>query len=46
MDPILKRRQTKYGTPAIGFGDLSKELWPISRNALNGNSLLTQNPGY
>jgi len=46
MDPILKRRQTKYGTPAVGFGDLSKELWPISRNALNGNSLLTQNPGY
>jgi hypothetical protein len=47
MDPILKIRQFKYGSPQIGFGtDLNKAYWPISRDALNGNRLLTQNASY
>lgn len=46
MDPILMVRQTKNGSPATGFGNLQKIYWPISRAAINGNPLLTQNPGY
>jgi hypothetical protein len=47
MDPILKIRQFKYGSPQIGFGtDLNKIYWPISRDALNGNKSIVQNPSY
>ncbi|MES2279292.1 MAG: RagB/SusD family nutrient uptake outer membrane protein [Bacteroidota bacterium] len=47
MDPILKGRQATKGSPQVGFGtDLNKTLWPISRAALNANTLLVQNPSY
>lgn len=47
MDPILKLRQATKGSPQVGFGtDLNKVLWPISRAALNANTLLVQNPSY
>jgi hypothetical protein len=47
MDPILKLRQVNSKSPQVGFGtDLNKVLWPISRNALNSNKSLVQNPSY
>lgn len=48
MDPILKRRQLEAGNlEAPGFIDPEqKAYWPISRNVLNSNPKLIQNPGY
>jgi hypothetical protein len=46
MDPILKVRQLKNGNAATGFGNPLRQYWPLSRTALNANSLLQQNPGY
>ncbi|SJZ46345.1 RagB/SusD family nutrient uptake outer membrane protein [Sediminibacterium ginsengisoli] len=47
MDPILKIRQTKYGSAPDGFGsDLNKILFPLHRNVLEYNKKLVQNPSY
>ncbi|MES2418843.1 MAG: RagB/SusD family nutrient uptake outer membrane protein [Bacteroidota bacterium] len=50
MDPIIKARQVRSGVlpaDATGFGtDKRKYLWPLNRNVLNSNSLLTQNQPY
>jgi tetratricopeptide (TPR) repeat protein len=47
MDPVLKLRQFRYGSPVVGFGtDPNKILWPISRAALTANPYLVQNPSY
>ncbi|MFD0941102.1 RagB/SusD family nutrient uptake outer membrane protein [Pedobacter boryungensis] len=50
MDPIIKARQVRAGVlpaDATGFGtDKRKYLWPLNRNVLNSNSLLTQNAPY
>ncbi|AHF17607.1 hypothetical protein NIASO_10900 [Niabella soli DSM 19437] len=46
MDPILKYRQTRMGSPAVGFGDPRTILWPINRNVLDANNKLVQNPPY
>ncbi|TZF83093.1 RagB/SusD family nutrient uptake outer membrane protein [Pedobacter sp. BS3] len=47
MDPILSLRQQKYGVPVVGFGtDTRRYLWPLSKDVLNANSLLTQNKPY
>jgi hypothetical protein len=50
MDPIIKARQVRSGVlpaDATGFGtDKRKYLWPLNRNVLNSNSLLTQNAPY
>src|SRR6185312_12931596 len=46
MDPILKLRQTASATPPVGFGDPRKILWPIHRNNLNANPMISQNPPY
>lgn len=47
MDPVLKDRQTRNGnTDIVGFGDLRRTLWPISRAVMNANKKLVQNPGY
>jgi hypothetical protein len=50
MDPIIKARQVRAGVlpaDATGFGlDKRKYLWPLNRNVLNSNALLTQNQPY
>ncbi|MEO6520650.1 MAG: RagB/SusD family nutrient uptake outer membrane protein [Mucilaginibacter sp.] len=47
MDPVLKDRQARSGgTDLVGFADIRRVLWPISRAVLNSNKKLTQNPGY
>jgi hypothetical protein len=47
MDPIIKIRQTRYGSEPVGFGaDLNKILWPLHRNLLEYNKKLVQNPSY
>jgi tetratricopeptide (TPR) repeat protein len=46
MDPVLKRRQEASGFSPVGFDDPAKILFPIHRDILNANTLLTQNPGY
>ncbi|TMI74265.1 MAG: RagB/SusD family nutrient uptake outer membrane protein [Bacteroidetes bacterium] len=46
MDPLVKRRQQMLGVGQTGFSDARKILWPISRDALNKDPLLIQNPPY
>ncbi|NCI47411.1 RagB/SusD family nutrient uptake outer membrane protein [Sediminibacterium soli] len=47
MDPVLKQRQARLGTPQTGFGtDMNKILWPIYRTVLEDNKKLVQNPSY
>lgn len=50
MDPVLISRQIFQGASPVGFGpdptDKRKYLWPLHRNVLNANRLLTQNPPY
>ena len=47
MDPVLTRRQIKFGTAPTGFGsDKNRTLWPLHRDVLNSNKLLTQTPSY
>ena len=46
MDPVLKRRQMAAGSDQVGFPDLRKVLWPLSRTVLNANGKLKQNPSY
>ncbi|ASZ11119.1 RagB/SusD family nutrient uptake outer membrane protein [Chitinophaga pendula] len=46
MDPILRYRQSQQGMEAVGFGDIRKVLFPISRSALTNNTLLVQNKPY
>jgi tetratricopeptide (TPR) repeat protein len=46
MDPVLKARQTRRGSPPTGFGDPKTILWPIHRNVLNSNPKLVQNAPY
>ncbi len=49
MDPVIKVRQIRYGTDPTGF-DLGahngKLYWPIDRQVLIANKLLTQTPDY
>ena len=46
MDPLVKKRQSFLGIGQTGFSDARKILWPISRDALNKDPLLIQNPPY
>ncbi len=46
MDPVLRRRQEQRGVGVTGFGDPGFILFPISRDALNENDNLAQNPPY
>ena len=46
MDPLVKKRQQQLGIGQTGFSDARKILWPISRDALNKDPLLIQNPPY
>jgi hypothetical protein len=47
MDPVIKIRQSRYGSEPVGFGaDLNKILWPLHRNLLEYNKKLVQNPSY
>ena len=47
MDPILKQRQRRLGTPEQGFGgEVNKTLWPLHRTLLEDNKKLIQNPSY
>jgi len=46
MDPLIKRRQQQLNISQTGFPDARKILWPISRDALNKDPLLVQNPPY
>jgi starch-binding outer membrane protein, SusD/RagB family len=46
MDPLLKQRQAARGIAVVGFGDPGLILFPISRDALNENTNLVQNPPY
>lgn len=46
MDPIIRRRQIFLGQQPTGFTDPRKILFPISRDALNRNTSLVQNPPY
>jgi starch-binding outer membrane protein, SusD/RagB family len=46
MDKYYRERQAKRGTTPTGFGDPRTVLWPIHRNVLNSNPVLTQNPPY
>ncbi len=46
MDPVLKERQVRRGSPPTGFGDPRTILWPIHRTVLNANPKLVQNPPY
>jgi hypothetical protein len=46
MDPLVKKRQQMLGVGQTGFSDARKILWPISRDALNKDPLLIQNPPY
>ncbi|HEX7365620.1 MAG TPA: RagB/SusD family nutrient uptake outer membrane protein [Pelobium sp.] len=46
MDPIIRRRQISLGQQPTGFTDARKILFPISRDALNRNTSLVQNPPY
>lgn len=46
MDPVIKARQVRRGSPPSGFGDPRTILWPIHRNVLNANPKLEQNPPY
>lgn len=46
MDPLIKQRQRNLGISQTGFTDARKILWPISRDALNRDPLLIQNPPY
>jgi hypothetical protein len=47
MDPILKQRQRRVGTPEVGFeGYPDKILWPLHRTLLEDNKQLVQNPFY
>lgn len=46
MDPVLKRRQLAAGSDQVGFPDLRKVLWPLSRAVLNANKKLKQNDAY
>jgi hypothetical protein len=47
MDPILKNRQLAAGAAQTGWGsDKRKYVWPLSRNVLNANPSLVQNPPY
>ncbi len=47
MDPVLKQRQRRLGTPEVGFdGHPDKILWPLFRTVLEDNKQLVQNPSY
>ena len=46
MDPIITNRQILGHLTVTGFNDPRKILWPISRNVLNADLSLTQNPPY
>ncbi len=46
MDPLIRQRQSNIGIGQTGFTDPRKILWPISRDALNRDPLLIQNPPY
>jgi hypothetical protein len=46
MDPLIRKRQGQLRINQTGFDDPRKILWPISRDALNRNPLLIQNPPY
>jgi len=46
MDPLIRQRQRNLGLAQTGFTDDRKILWPISRDALNKDPLLVQNPPY
>lgn len=46
MDPILRNRQRQLNLSQSGWDDDRKVLWPVSRDALNRNTLLKQNPPY
>lgn len=46
MDPIIRQRQINLGQQPTGFTDPRKILFPISRDALNRNTALVQNPPY
>jgi hypothetical protein len=47
MDPVLKDRQTRNGNADIvGFTDVRRAYWPLSRAVMNSNRKLVQNPGY
>ncbi|MBC9795542.1 RagB/SusD family nutrient uptake outer membrane protein [Sinomicrobium weinanense] len=46
MDPLLRQRQEDRQINVIGFGDPGFILFPISRDALNENPNLEQNPPY
>ncbi|HET8829490.1 MAG TPA: RagB/SusD family nutrient uptake outer membrane protein [Pelobium sp.] len=46
MDPLIRERQTLLGQQPTGFTDPRKILFPISRDALNRNTTLIQNPPY
>lgn len=46
MDPLLRQRQEARELTVTGFGDPGLVLFPISRDALNENPNLEQNPPY
>jgi hypothetical protein len=46
MDPLIRKRQQQLNISPTGFDDARKVLWPISRDALTRNPLLSQNPPY
>ena len=47
MDPVLKDRQLRNGnTDIVGFTDVRRSYWPLSRAVMNSNKKLVQNPGY
>jgi hypothetical protein len=46
MDPLIRYRQMRLNINQSGFDDPRKILWPISRDALNRNIMLNQNPPY
>jgi hypothetical protein len=46
IDPVIRVRQKAANLTETGFGDPRKILFPISRDALNNNNKLVQNPPY
>ncbi|MFC6098904.1 RagB/SusD family nutrient uptake outer membrane protein [Olivibacter domesticus] len=46
MDPIIKKRQRNLLLQETGFSDERLMLFPISREVMNRNPKITQNPPY
>lgn len=49
LDPILKIRQVRFGSPATGFDpgpNNGKYLWPLHRDVLTANKIISQNKDY